>query len=67
MDQNDLPKCDLCDDAEIPKILKLHAKCHLTAPLQASLVGDVLTLRCYVPECSRQVVRLKIEKILPDA
>lgn len=57
-------ECDLCD-GEGPLIL--HAVCHLTAPLQASLEGDTLTLRCYVPDCARVVARMKVTKILSES
>lgn len=56
------PTCDLCGDQ--PEILWLHQRCHLSAPLQASLEGDVLTLSCYVPDCRRVVARFKIDRIL---
>lgn len=49
--------CDLCDD-QGP--LFMRARCHLTAPLQVTLDGDVLILRCYVPECSREVARYPV-------
>ena len=52
------PGCDLCGDAD--GALFLHARCHPTAPLRAQKEGDVLVLRCYVPDCGREVVRLKL-------
>lgn len=56
------PACDLCGDQETPK--ELRARCHMTAPLQASLVDGILTLRCYIPECSREVARFKVERLV---
>jgi hypothetical protein len=53
--------CDLCGD-QGP--LFLHARCHLTAPLQVSLEDDVLIIRCYVPECNREVARFKVQRQL---
>jgi hypothetical protein len=53
----------MCGDNEAP--LYLHAKCHMTAPLQAILHGDgTLELRCYVPNCQRTVVKYKITEIV---
>lgn len=54
--------CDLCGDNEGPKFL--HARCHMTAPLQASLEDGVLTLRCYIPGCQRVVARLRVTEVL---
>lgn len=54
--------CDLCDDNRGP--MYLHGRCHMTAPLEASLEGDILTLRCYVPECRRIVARMRVAEIL---
>lgn len=51
--------CDLCGD-QGP--LLLHARCHLTAPLAAEINGDVLILRCYLPECGREVARFKVAR-----
>jgi hypothetical protein len=53
-------ECDLCGD-QSP--LVLHARCHLTAPLQATLEGDVLILRCYLPECMREVARFIVTSV----
>lgn len=52
------PKCDLCGDQ--PEKLDLRARCHLTAPLAATLYDGVLTLSCYVPECGRPVARFRV-------
>lgn len=49
--------CDLCGD-QGPLLLR--PKCHLTAPLAVELDGDQLILRCYVPECSREVARFTV-------
>lgn len=54
--------CDLCGDAGT---LHLHAICHMSAPLRAEIAGDVLTLRCYVPECDRVVARMVVAMMLP--
>jgi hypothetical protein len=56
--------CDLCEDNKGP--LFLHARCHLTAPLQASMEDGVLTLRCYIPECGRVVAKFKVTDIVPS-
>ncbi len=53
----DLTACDLCSD-QGP--LFLHARCHLTAPLEVELNGDELILRCYLPTCRREVGRFRI-------
>ena len=54
-------QCELCgDQPDVNEELFLHAACHLTAPLQASIVGDTLTLRCYVPDCKKVVATFKI-------
>ena len=59
--------CDLCADSTgHPEMLYLHARCHLTAPLQAILEGDILTLRCYLPDCRRVVARLRVTEQLND-
>ena len=54
--------CDLCGDNL--HLLHLHSRCHFTAPLQATLEGDVVTLRCYVPDCASLVARLRVTEIL---
>lgn len=54
--------CDLCEDNQGP--MYMHARCHMTAPLQASMEGGVLTLRCYLPECQRIVCQLKVTDIV---
>lgn len=48
------PSCELCGNATS---LSLHPKCHGNAPLHATLEGDELVLRCYVPTCFREVAR----------
>lgn len=53
------PMCDLCAD-QGPLLLR--AQCHLTAPLQVSLEGKMLIVRCYVPECAREVARFMVER-----
>jgi len=52
--------CDLCYDITASQFL--HARCHPTAPLRAIKEGDVLILRCYVPTCDREVVRLTLAR-----
>jgi hypothetical protein len=52
--------CELCGD-QGP--LFLHPKCHLTAPLRAVLDGNVLTLRCYLPECDKDVARFVVDRL----
>ena len=49
--------CDLCGDFPV----QLMGKCHPTAPLRAVVTGDhELILYCYLPECNREVARLKL-------
>ncbi len=60
MNAEDEPEgCDLCGD-QGP--LFLHARCHLTAPLQVELDGEMMILRCYLPECGREVARFKVQR-----
>ncbi len=47
--------CDLCGDTS--GAVFLHARCHPSAPMRASMEGNVLTLRCYLPDCDRMVVQ----------
>jgi hypothetical protein len=56
-------KCELCSDHSIPEVLVLSGRCHMTAPLQATLEGNVLILRCYIPECRRELGRFIVHKI----
>lgn len=56
-------KCELCSDNSIPEVLVLNGRCHMTAPLQATLEGNVLILRCYIPECRREVGRFIVQKV----
>lgn len=51
--------CELCGDIDGP--LFLQARCHPSAPLKAIKEGSTLILRCYIPECDREVVRLKLD------
>lgn len=55
--------CDLCGD-QGPLLLK--ARCHLTAPLQVELDGDIMIIRCYLPTCRREVARFKIHRDAPQ-
>lgn len=50
--------CELCGDVSAPMFL--HARCHPAAPLIARKEGDTLILSCYLPNCAREVVRLKL-------
>ena len=59
-EKDDEPRCEFCGDA--PAILFLQARCHPSAPLRAVKDGDVLILRCYLPDCDREVVRLKLAR-----
>lgn len=49
--------CDLCSGQGE---LVLRARCHLTAPLAVSREGDVLIIRCYLPDCKREVARFRV-------
>lgn len=51
--------CEFCGDADVT-LLHLHARCHPTAPLRATLEGDLLTLFCYLPDCGREVAAFRI-------
>ena len=51
-------RCELCGDVD--GRLFLQARCHPSAPLRAVKEGNVLILRCYLPECDREVVRLRL-------
>jgi hypothetical protein len=56
---NETPKsCDLCGDAD--SSLFLLSRCHPTAPLRAIKEGNTLILKCYIPDCDREVARLKL-------
>jgi len=51
--------CDLCGDFPV----RLVGRCHPTAPLRAELTEDnTLVLYCYLPECNREVARLRVAK-----
>ena len=56
----DAARCDLCSDQPSAQELYLHAKCHLTAPLLAIKDGSTLILKCYIPECGREVARFTL-------
>lgn len=51
------PECEFCGD-QGPLLLR--ARCHLTAPLRVVLDGDQLVVRCYVPDCDREVARFTV-------
>lgn len=55
------PECELCSDNKGP--FHLHARCHFTAPLRASIENGILTLSCYIPECSRVVASFRVEEL----
>lgn len=48
--------CALCGDTSAQMFLL--SRCHPTAPLRVIKEGAVLVLRCYLPECDREVARL---------
>ena len=53
--------CECCGDW--PVILT--ANCHPTAPLRVVMEEDgTLIFYCYIPECDRELERLKIERNL---
>ena len=62
--------CELCGDQPVDG-LELRSACHMTAPLTVSRIGNELVIRCYVPDCSREVARFTLaptpETDLPDA
>lgn len=62
-DTTPAPGCDLCGSTGP---LHLSGRCHPTAPLRAELAGGVLTLRCYVPECGREVGRFAVGEAAAD-
>lgn len=55
--------CGLCRDAGK---VTLMGRCHVNAPMRAEYdnATGVLTLYCYVPECSRVVAKFKVAGIL---
>lgn len=56
--------CELCGDFPVT----LLARCHPTAPLRAEMPEDgLLVLRCYVPECNREVARFIIYAFCGEA
>lgn len=59
--------CDLCGDQPDQNEMYLYQMCHLTAPLEVCLMNDVLIVRCYVPDCRREVARFKIEHPMKTA
>ena len=64
MTEREIKKCEMCGDNDQP--IFLHARCHLTAPLKASIENGILNLRCYVPDCLRVVAKFKIDRIEND-
>lgn len=62
-EQDPLPEgCDLCGD-QGP--LLLSPRCHLTAPVQVLLDHDMMIIRCYLPECQREVARFPVQRMVP--
>jgi hypothetical protein len=56
--------CDLCTESSgKPEELFLHGRCHMTAPVQVSIIEDVLIVRCYVPECGREIVKFRVVEL----
>lgn len=51
-------KCEFCD--EVNGEMFLHAKCHIAAPLEVSVVDGWLIIRCYLPDCGKEVARFKL-------
>lgn len=51
--------CEFCGD-QGP--LFLHARCHLTAPLAVELDGNTLIIRCYIPDCRKEVARFEVQR-----
>ncbi len=50
-------ECEFCGSSGP---LQLTPRCHTCAPLMAILEGDTLTLKCYLPECQREVARFTV-------
>lgn len=48
--------CELCH--EQTDLVYLHGRCHINAPLEASLEGATLTLRCIY--CHRLVAQFQV-------
>lgn len=53
--------CELCSD-QGP--LLLQSRCHMTAPLQVTLDGDMMIVSCYVPSCRREVARFHVQRTM---
>jgi hypothetical protein len=62
-DSERITDCDLC--GQEGDVVVLHGKCHFLAPLKAELdtKTNVLTLRCYVPECAKIVAQFEVKEI----
>lgn len=58
VDQGGAVACELCGDNNAEMFL--HPRCHMTAPLQVSRNGNEVILKCYLPECGREVTRFTI-------
>ncbi len=56
--------CDLCQGQDgKPEAIYLHGLCHMTAPCEASIEDGHLVLRCYVPDCRREIARFEISEV----
>lgn len=61
-EEKKLKGCDLCGDFPA----ELRARCHPTAPLRIEVVdNETVVCYCYLPDCNREVARLKISEIIP--
>ena len=48
--------CEMCGDFPVT----LYSRCHPTAPLRVEMISPgELVFYCYVPECNREVARMK--------
>lgn len=56
--------CELC--GEVNEQMFLAARCHPSAPLMAIKHESVLILKCYLPECGREVVRFNLAGTLAE-
>ena len=54
----DPKKCEHCGDDSGEMFI--NGRCHPGGPLQASVLGDVITIRCY--ECKKLIVKYKIQR-----
>lgn len=53
--------CDLCQDEDgKPQAIFIHGRCHMSAPSWVSIEDGHLVVRCYVPDCQREIARFEI-------